>query len=95
MWIDAFLILGVFSRLKPVFYAAIILGIAYSAWAELVLHPLNAKPIGTVTAGLPYPFLNNMEFGTRMVFYGFSTIANFVFILIAWSIAKGIAKLKA
>jgi hypothetical protein len=95
MWIDAFLILGVFSRLKPVFYAAIILGIAYPAWAELVLHPLNAKPIGTVTAGLPYPFLNNMEFGTRMVFYGFSTVANFVFILIGWSVAKGIAKLRA
>jgi hypothetical protein len=92
MWVDAFLILGVFSRLKPVFYAAIILGIAYPAWAELVLHPLNTEPVGTVTEGLPYPFLNNMEFGSRMIFYGFSTVANFVFILIGWGIAQMIAK---
>ena len=88
MWIDAFLILGVFSRLKPVFYAAILLGIAYPAWAELVLHPLNDEPIGTVTAGLPYPFLNNMELGGRMMFYVASTLANFVFIMIAWGVSK-------
>ncbi|MEJ6709376.1 MAG: hypothetical protein QNK92_11370 [Amylibacter sp.] len=47
-----------------------------------MLHPLNAKPIGTITAGLPYPFLNNMEIGTRMIFYTISPIVNFVFILI-------------
>lgn len=95
MWIDAFLILGVFSRLKPVFFAAILLGIAYPAWCELVLHPMNDKPVGSVTAGLPYPFLNNMEFGARMIFYAFSTIANFVFIGVGWAVARGIARIKA
>lgn len=94
MWIDAFFILGVFSRLKPVFIAAIVLGIAYPAWCELVLHPMNDKPVGTVTAGLPYPFLNNMEFGTRMIFYSFSTVANFVFILIGWAIARTLQRVK-
>lgn len=94
MWIDAFFIFGVFSRLKPVFLATLVLGIAYPVLCKLVLHPMNDKPVGTVTAGLRYPFLNNMEFGTRMIFYGFSTLANFVFILIGWAIARGIARLK-
>ncbi len=93
MWIDAFLILGVFSRLKPVFLAALILGIAYPLWIELVVHPLNSKPVGSVTAGLPYPFLNNMELGSRMIFYTISTVANFVFIGIGWAIARGVARL--
>ncbi len=94
MWIDAFFILGVFSRLKPVFLAAIVLGIAYPAWCELVLHHMNEKPVGSVTAGLPYPFLNNMEFGTRMFFYAASTAANFVFIIFGWNIAQGVKWLK-
>lgn len=94
MWIDAFLILGVFSRLKPVFYAAIILGVAYPLWAELVLHPLNDEPVGTVTAGLPYPFLNNMELGSRLIFYVASTVANFIFIMIAWGVSILIRPIK-
>jgi hypothetical protein len=94
MWIDAFLILGVFSRLKPVFYAALALGVLYPAWIELVIHPLNSEPVGSVTSGLPYPFLNNMAFSGRMVFYVISTVANLVFILIGWSIAQAIKRLR-
>jgi hypothetical protein len=40
------------------------------AWAELFVGPANEFPVGRVTDGLPYPFLNHMELGERMMFYG-------------------------
>jgi hypothetical protein len=95
MWIDAFFILGVFTRLRPVFVAALMLGVIYPVWIELIIHPLNSKPVGLVTAGLPYPFLNNMEFGGRMIFYVASTVANFVFICIGWALARGLKRIRA
>ncbi len=57
---------------------------AYVAWSELALQPLNATPVGTVTSGLPYPFLNNLEFADRAVFYG-SNFAIAVVILLAYA----------
>ena len=45
---------------------------AYVAWAELFVQRFNAKPEGSVTSGLPYPFLNSMEWGERLNFYLFN-----------------------
>jgi hypothetical protein len=42
----------------------------YILWGELALQPLSDFPSGTVTSGLAYPFLNNMELADRGVFYG-------------------------
>lgn len=95
MWIDAFLLLGVFSRLKPVFIAVLLLGVAYPLWVELVVHPLNDAPVGRVTAGLPYPFLNNLDFGGRLLFYVGVTAVNFVFVYVGWAIARGIGAVSA
>lgn len=95
MWIDAFFLLGVFSRLKLVFVAVLALGFAYPLWAELLVHPLNDAPVGSVTAGLPYPFLNNMEFSGRLVFYIGVTAVNFVFVLVGWTIARAVAAVSA
>ena len=45
---------------------------AYVAWAELFVQRFNTKPEGSVTSGLPYPFLNSMEWGERLNFYLFN-----------------------
>lgn len=60
---------------------------AYVAWAELVVGPMNASPTGTVTSGLPYPFLNNLDLSGRAVFYG----SNFVIAVILLLVFAGIA----
>ena len=60
---------------------------AYVAWTELVLQPMNASPSGSVTSGLPYPFLNNLEFADRAVFYGSNFIIAAVLLLIYAAIA--------
>ena len=61
MWIDALFINRPFRRFFPAL--AILVGIAmtYFLWAEVIVSPLATSPVGSVTTGLPYPFLNNME----------------------------------
>ena len=43
--------------------------IAYVAWAELFVQRFNHTPSGSVTSGLPYPFLNAMILPERVMFY--------------------------
>jgi len=92
MWIDAFFIHGVFRRLKRVFIYALVLGLTYPLWIEWFVAPLNNEPVGSVSSGLPYEFLNDMMISERLVFYSAITISNFVFILIGWGIAHTIAR---
>lgn len=65
---------------------------AYVAWAELVVGPMNDSPVGTVTSGLPYPFLNNLPFAGRAIFYGsnfaVALVLLLVFAAIAWLIRR-------
>ena len=65
---------------------------AYVAWAELAVGPMNNSPIGSVTSGLPYPFLNNLELSGRAVFYGSNFVVAIVLLLAftgaAWLIRR-------
>lgn len=65
---------------------------AYIAWAELVVGPMNDSPVGTVTSGLPYPFLNNLPLEGRAIFYGsnfaVALVLLLVFAAIAWLIRR-------
>lgn len=66
---DALFIAGAFRRIwraAPVLIAVIA---AYVLWSEFVLAPLSDSPVGSVTSGLPYPFLNSLELSGRMTFY--------------------------
>jgi len=68
-WIDALFIHRGFRRpLASVAWIAGIVGLFF-AWIELVVAPLNDAPMGRVTSGLPYRFLNDMAPGERAVFY--------------------------
>ena len=72
--IDALFVHRSFRRLLA--GAAWLLGVigAYVAWAELVVQPMNDSPVGEVTSGLPYPFLNSLELSGRLVFYGSNVV---------------------
>jgi len=64
----------------------------YILWAELVVGPFNDAPVGSVTSGLPYPFLNNLELPERAVFYGSNFAIGLVLLLVyagvAWLIRR-------
>lgn len=65
---------------------------AYVIWAEMVLQPLNTSPSGTLTSGLPYPFLNNLEFADRAVFYGTNIAVAVVLLLVYAGITWGVRR---
>jgi hypothetical protein len=48
--------------------------IIYCIWIEFIIAPFNLEPIGSVTNGLPYPFLNDMSLYERVVFYLISMV---------------------
>lgn len=56
----------------------------YIAWTELVLQPLNDSPVGSVTSGLSYPFLNNLDVADRVAFYG-TNFATAVVLLVIYT----------
>ena len=85
--IDAFFILGVFTRLKATALAVLVMPLAYVAWIEFLVHPLNDRPIGDVTTGLPYLFLNNMEVPARLTFYATTVGSMLVLFVIGATLA--------
>lgn len=91
--IDAFFILGVFRRLRPVVAWMAVVPLAYIVWIEAVVSPMNVKPVGSVTTGLPYLFLNNMEFAGRSVFYITTIATMLILMLICWALAAGFRRL--
>lgn len=65
---------------------------AFLLWSELVLRPMNGTPDGTVTSGLPYPFLNSLEFADRLVFYGSNFAVGLVLLAVYSGVAWGIRR---
>ena len=92
MWIDAVLINRPFRRFLP--SVSVLLGVAlvYFFWAELVIAPLNDTPVGSVTTGLPYPFLNSLELMDRVQFYATNSavavVALGVFFALGWAVTR-------
>ncbi|MGR3502702.1 hypothetical protein [Pseudaestuariivita sp.] len=68
--VDALLIGQVFRRIWRAVLPLSAIIAAYILWAELFVQRFNVSPSGSVTSGLPYPFLNNLELAERAVFYG-------------------------
>lgn len=66
----------------------IILCLIYIIWIETLVRPLNDFPIGDVTNGLPYPFLNDMDGYGRISFYLTTTMTGIITFVICWIIGK-------
>ena len=81
-WIDALFFHRAFRR--PVRAVAWLLGTVatYLAWIEFVVQPLNASPRGSVTTGLPYPFLNSLRLEDRLATYGTYVVGALVLLAI-------------
>lgn len=69
-WIDALFILGAFHRPWRAILPLIAVILAYVAWIELVVSRFATRPVGPLSDGFPYPFLNALDFAGRAAFYG-------------------------
>lgn len=81
-WIDALFILGAFRALRLAFAGLAALIAAYVGWIEGIVRALADFPHGTVTDGLPYPFLNNLAWPERLEFYATTAIGGAVILLL-------------
>jgi hypothetical protein len=88
LWIDALVFLGTFRKLAPIMAALVLVVVAYVGWAELIVQPANARPVGTVTSGLPYPFLNNMDIAARGAFYGGTAALSLALVAVGWGVNR-------
>jgi hypothetical protein len=90
-WIDAFFVLGAFGPMKRITIGVFAVVASYLAWMELIVQPFNFDRAGSVTSGLPYRFLNNMEFTERAGFYAQWTLGAVIFLGLCWAAARAIA----
>ena len=92
MWIDALFLNRPFRRFLSAALALLAIAFTYFAWTEFVVGPLNSTPVGSVTSGLPYPFLNSMEVMERVTFYGVNSGVSLVilaaFFALGWIVTK-------
>lgn len=91
---DALFIGAVFRRVwRAILPLMTIIGL-YVAWAELFVKRFNERPAGSVTSGLPYPFLNNMELPERAMFYAVNAGTALGLLIVFGVLGAGIYRLK-
>ncbi|MEM6824481.1 MAG: hypothetical protein AAF566_05160 [Pseudomonadota bacterium] len=91
-WVDALVIYGAFRRPLQVIAPLFILVGTYVAWIEFFVAPMNEFPVGRVTEGLPYPFLNHMELPERLVFYAQTAAMGLAFLAVLSIAAYGVRR---
>lgn len=64
--------------------ATIFLCLIYIIWIETFVGPLNDMPVGAITSGLPYPFLNDLDWDGRQSFYVTTTGTSIFTFFICW-----------
>ena len=92
--IDALFIGRVFARTWRAAIPLVSLVACYVAWSELVVQKFSSSSPGTVTSGLPYPFLNSMEWAERSGFYDLN-IAVALGLLVVFGIVGFVLRYKA
>lgn len=90
--IDTIFVHRSYRRLGPALGWLVGVICIYVLWAELVVQRMNDDPAGSVTSGLPYPFLNNLELSDRAVFYASNLAIGVVLLLIYAGIAWGVRR---
>lgn len=94
-WIDALLLHGGFRRPLRAVAPLLVLTVLYVGWAELFVGPANDFPVGRVTEGLPYPFLNHMELPARLRFYVVTAASGLVLLAVFAGLAAARARLQS
>ncbi len=91
-WIDALFLYGGFRRPLRVVLPYFALVVLYLGWVEGFVAPANSYPFGSVTSGLPYPFLNNMEPVERLQFYGMTAVIGLGALAVFWGLAAALRR---
>ena len=86
--LDALFFNNSFTQIKKGLLTILGICLLYILWTEALTGPLNTTPEGTVTSGLPYPFLNNMVFAERVSFYATTILTGLGFYFTGWLLTR-------
>lgn len=92
--IEALFISRAFDQMLRGIGMTVALCVAFVIWTEGFVGPLNDTPVGSVTSGLTYPFLNDMDVSGRMNFYATTIATALVFYALCWATAWGLGKFR-
>lgn len=92
-WIDALFVFGAFRHVRQTLAGLAVLVLGYIGWIEMFVQRFNDQPAGTVTSGLPYPFLNSMEPAARAGFYATTGVTVAIFLGLFWGLAVAVRRL--
>lgn len=92
--IEALFISRAFDQMLRGMGMTVALCIAFVIWTEGFVGPLNDTPVGSLTSGLTYPFLNDMDVGGRMNFYATTIATALVFYALCWATAWRLGKFR-
>ena len=82
--LDALFFNNSFTQIKNGLLTILGICLLYIFWTESLTGPLNNTPEGSVTSGLPYPFLNDMVFSKRVGFYATTILTGLGLYFVGW-----------
>ena len=88
LFFDAFILKKAFSDFYRITIFAFFINFGYFGWLEIFVQPNSDFPVGKITAGLPYPFMNDMPFEHRLIFMLICFIFGALFIWILTNVQK-------
>lgn len=95
-WIDALFIRRAFRAPLRSALALLVVVVAYVCVTEFILAPISDSPVGSVTSGLSYPFLNSMEPAARAIYYCVNCVVALVFLALftgaGWLVSRGLPR---
>ena len=80
LFFDALILKKAFSNFYSILPFAFFINFGYFEWLEIFVQPNSDFPVGNITAGLPYPFMNDMPFEHRLIFMVMCFIIEVLFI---------------
>ena len=86
--VEGFLFTRAFKNFFNITLCAAAINFGYFSWIELVVARFNEFPKGTITNGLPYPFMNDMGISERLIFSASCFIFGIFFIWLFTKIQK-------
>ncbi|MEO1536822.1 MAG: hypothetical protein AAFR73_03755 [Pseudomonadota bacterium] len=85
-WADMLVLHRNVRHLKRALGLFLVIVAVYILWVEALVRPLNDRPVGDVTSGLPYPFLNDLDLAGRGAFYVQTVLSGVLVLLLVFAL---------
>ena len=86
--VDSLFFIVSFRQIHKCFLMSLRICLLHIFWSKILISPLNNTPQGSVSNGLPNPFLNDMHLQDSVELYLTTITTALAFYLVGWNITK-------